>query len=201
MTARALGAVLSATLALTAPRARADEARLSSPRHVLETSASIGLAHTLFPAHVDNALSTRPNGATLAVDVTYRTPYFLAPFLDLQFVPLYAADTRAVFATGPTRALDSAMAFGVVAGPSLDFGPLRARAGLGGYDLIVHSTVLGQTVHAAEFDFGYAFSLGGVLVRRGRFRMGVEARLVLIVDASFTAASIGTTIGYDALRF
>ena len=173
-------------------------------RHVLEIDGYTGLERMVAPkpSHAGE-LSAHNGGMSVALGATYRTRYFLSPFIDVGYYPLYSSESNVDLgnAGGRAHAVSSVFAWGVVAGPAFDFWRLRARAGIGADDVIVHASVLGQTARAAELDLGYAFSLGGFLLIRDRFRIGIEGRLVMIVDASMTALSIGTTIGWDPVRF
>lgn len=202
---RGLAAATPVLVALLAVRAaRADDAPPRPYRHALEVGTYYGIARTLAPkvAH-GTERSSHNGGSTLALDLTYRTPYFLSPFIDLSYVPLYSGESNVDLGggLGVAHAVSSVHAFGVVAGPGFDVWRLRARAGIGAYDVIVHAAARGETAHAAELDLGYAFSIGGFLLKRDRFRIGLEGRLLVIADASMTAGSLGLTIGFDPVRF
>jgi hypothetical protein len=88
-----------------------------------------------------------------------------------------------------------------VAGPAVDLWRLRLQAGVGIYQVRVRSTVLGRTVDPSEIDMGYAFALSGFVVRGARLKVGLQARLGVIVEADLTFASLGIVLTGDALRF
>jgi hypothetical protein len=65
----------------------------------------------------------------------------------------------------------------------------------------VRSTVLGETITPTELDGGYMFAVSGWFLVRSRVRVGLEARLGLIVEADMPMLALGATIGGDALTW
>jgi len=61
--------------------------------------------------------------------------------------------------------------------------------------------VLGERIEPREIDMGYAFCVSGWFLRRARVRVGLDARLVLIVQADMPLAALGVTLGGDAVSW
>jgi hypothetical protein len=146
---------------------------------------------------------SRNGGESFAGYAVYRSPYFLAPFVDVAIIPLYASqETREVGAPfGTLRSTSSLSAWSFMAGPAFDVWRLRFRVGMGAYYLRVRSTVLGETVTPSELDGGYLMAVSGWLLRQSRVRVGLEARLGLVVEADLPLAALGVTLGGDALTW
>jgi hypothetical protein len=206
---RAVPLVLVASL-LASPVARADEqaasppAETPAPRHVIEVGVA-GLYERMTTSVANGAgtISSQRGGNGLALSVTYRSPFFLSPFLDVAYYPLYASARAVDLGTlgGRATATGSLAAVAFMAGPALDVFRFRLRAGVGTHDVIVRSTVLGQTTHAAESDMGYLLALDGYLLQTERLRIGLELRAAFIIEADVTTVGIGITMAGDALRF
>ena len=194
---------------LWAGHSGADEAKgpnrqAASPRHVLEVGMT-GLFEKMTTSKGDRSgeVSSRSGGNAIGMAVTYRTPYFLSPFVDVSYYPLFESQRRVDLgsAGGSAVAIGALSAIGFMGGGALDLWRLRLRAGVGTYAVMVRSSVLGATIHATESDMGYLLSAGGFLVRASRIQVGLEARAVFIVEADTTAVGIGVTITGDALRW
>lgn len=186
-------------LALSIPLptlARAEE----SPRHAVELGGELAFARMLAPSpsHA-NELSRMNGGAAFALGAAYRSPFLFTPFVELAYTPLYASDARTRFANPAGTIRSSSQAWSGVVGLGLDFDRIRFRAGIGLYDFAVDSTLGASTAKASELDMGYLFGFGATLLRRGRFRMGVDLRLGLVTDAETMFMSLGLTTTFDAL--
>lgn len=194
---------LAAALTL-APAVAHAEGATAAPRHAIEIGVTQLFAVTATsPGDTTGTVFTRRAGSAVGLSVVYRTPYFLSPFIDVTYYPLYER-TRFVdlgAAGGRATADGSLSAVGFIGGLALDLSRLRLRAGVGTYDVLVRSSVLGATSHAAESDMGYLVALDGYLFKAPRFRVGLEVRAAFIVEADVTSVGIGLTFSGDALRF
>lgn len=194
---------LAVVLAFAPGVARADGAA-EPKRHAIEIGvAELFEVTTTSPGSATGTVLTRRVGSAVAFSVTYRTPYFLSPFVDVTYYPLYDR-TRFVDlgdAGGRSTADGALSAVGFMGGVALDLLRLRLRAGVGTYDVLVRSSVLGSTIRSAESDMGYLVALDGYLFKTPRFRVGLEVRAAFIVEADVTSVGIGLTFSGDALRF
>jgi len=150
---------------------------------------------------VPDETSTRNGGAALALGVVYRTRYFLAPFLEAAYYSLAASDRVVDLGSGPTLVLNRSWAFGFMGGAAFDIWRVRLRAGLGAYDFFVRTVTPGARSTVSELDFGYVASAAVYPLVRDRFRVGIEARVGLIVEAQTGFLSFGATLGGDAISF
>ena len=178
----------------------ASPAAAEAPHATLEVDAFGGLVKRNGPA-VAEARSTRNGGLALAVTVLLRTRYPFAPFVDVGYYPLLASDRVVSLDGRPSLVLDRMWAYGFAGGAALDLGPVRARFGVGAYDLWVSPTTTATRSTTSELDFGYFVGLAGYPLVRERLRIGLEARAGLVVEAEVPFFSIGATLGGDAVRF
>jgi hypothetical protein len=147
-------------------------------------------------------LSRRNGGPGVGVSALFRTPYFLAPFLDVRFQPLYRSREIVDVPSGPTPADGSLRTLGVTGGAAFDFWRLRLGAGIGAYQMQVRSTLEGRsTLRTSEWDMGYVFSASGFVWGWDRIRLGIESRLGVIVDGGTTFFSVGMVVAGDAVRW
>ncbi len=201
-----VSACLATGVALVAHGALADVASTppDPPHHAVEVGvAGIFERMTTSAGNTAGTISSRRGGNAVALSITYRTRYFLAPFIDVAYYPLYASTRVADLgsAGGPATAVGTLAAVGFIAGPALDFLRFRLRVGVGTYDVMVHSSVLGRTIHAAESDMGYLVALDGYVLETRRFRVGLEVRAAFVVEADVTALGVGLTFAGDAIQF
>jgi hypothetical protein len=149
-------------------------------------------------------ISRRNGGPGVGVSALFRTPYFLAPFLDVRFQPLYRSKEIVDLPSlgGPTPADGSLRTLGVTGGAVFDFWRLRLGAGIGAYQMQVRSTLEGRsTLRTSEWDMGYVFSASGFVWGWDRIRLGIESRLGVIVDGGTTFFSVGMIVAGDAVRW
>jgi len=204
---RRLLSLLSLAVALAlAPRGARAEGPTAppAPRHAIEVGvAELFEVTTTSPGSPAGALFTRRVGSAVALSITYRTPYFLSPFVDVGYYPLYQRTRVADLGTAGGRALaDGTLeAVGFIGGFALDLSRVRLRAGGGAFDVMVRSSVLGATIRTAESDMGYFLALDGYVFKAPRFRVGIEVRAAFIVEAAVTSVGIGFTFSGDAIRF
>ena len=150
---------------------------------------------------VSDDRSTRNGGAALAFAAHYRSGYFLAPFLEAAYYSLAASDRVLDLGSGPTLVLNRSWAFGFTGGVALDVWRVRLRAGLGAYDLFVRTVTPGARSTVSELDFGYLAGASVYPLVRDRWRVGIEARVGLVVEAQIGFLSLGATLGGDAISF
>lgn len=177
------------------PRARADV-----PPRALEIDVFGGVTKR-GGLSVQDDLSTRNGGGAAALGVLYRSRYFLSPFLDFAYYPLSASERVVDLGRGPELVTNRAWTFGFTGGAALDLWRVRLLAGLGAYDLRVSTWSSGERSTVSELDFGYVVGASAFPLVRDRLRVGVEARAGLIVEAQTALASVGLTIGGDAVTF
>ena len=150
---------------------------------------------------VSDDTSTRNGGVALALGVHYRSGYFLAPFVEAAYYALAASDRVVDLGGGPALVLNRSWTFGFMGGVALDVWRVRLRAGLGAYDLFVRTVTPGVRSTVSELDFGYVAGAAVYPLVRDRFRVGVEARVGLVVEAQTGFLSLGATLGGDAISF
>lgn len=154
---------------------------------------------------VDHAGETwsRNGGPGGGVRVLLRTTYFLSPFLDVQFQPLYRSSAQVDLGAlgGLTGADRSLRALGVIAGGAFDVWRLRLAAGIGEYRVLVRSTMNGRTMATGEWDMGYLFSATGFVWTSDWFKVGLESRVGIITDAGTSFISVGAVAAGDLLRW
>lgn len=200
MRARALGVAVGAAIALVAAPAAAEDPRA---RFALTLDA-FGGYDLMIQGRSSAARDewSRNGGGAVAGSLALRTPW-VSPFVDVGWYPLFASQARVDLGSGlgSARATSSLAAVGFVAGLGVELWRVRLRAGLGGYDVGVRSTVLGDTMRTRELDGGYLFSLRGAVVRSRRIDVGLEARFGFIVEADTSFASLGLALGGDAITF
>ena len=162
-----------------------------------------GWTRLLLPAGPHDVETSRQNGGpALAVRVSYRSRYFLAPFLEGAWFSLYSDEqTKKVPGFGTVHFDASMSALALLGGASFSFWRLYARAGVGTYDLHVSAHVLGDTLSTSELDLGYTLALGGWAWEGERLRVGAEARGDFIVQASTTFATLGVTVSGEAVTW
>jgi hypothetical protein len=148
------------------------------------------------------AQSKRNGGPGAAVAVLLHTTYFLSPFLDLSFHPLYAStdvyDLDPALG-GPTALRSSLLALGVTGGAAFDYSRFRLRAGIGMTDVMVRSR--SGAMRTSEWDINYFLSAAGFVWKSGRLKVGIELRAGIINDAETNFVAIGLVGGGDAVRW
>lgn len=193
------GLALALLLSLAAPGTASAE----PAKRALEIDSFGGLLKRNGLTVADDT-STRNGGAALTLGVHYRTRYFLAPFLEGAYYSLAASDRVLDLGAGPVLVLNRSWACGFVGGVALDVWRVRLRAGLGAYDLFVRTVTTGASAArstVSELDFGYLAGASVYPIVRDRFRLGIEARVGLIVEAQVGFVAAGLTLGGDAISF
>lgn len=201
---------LALALAVALP-ARAEEAAPNSattvegkPVRAWELDGFAGYGQLAFPA-LDASETTWSNGGPgFALTVAYRGPHFTHPFFDVSYVPIISSGQNFYLpgSNGSAFASNSSYALGFVVGPGWDIDWFRIRAGVGLYDVVVQSAVLGQTNRSSALTLGFLVS-AAVLVWRPEpiFALGIEARLAALQAPTSgiyqSSWSIGLTGSWD----
>jgi hypothetical protein len=180
----------------------------SEPRAVWELDAFLGYGQLAFPSP-DPTLTSSIGGPGFALTVAYRGPHFTHPFFDLSYVPILSSSRQVnVFAPGgstsTTTADSSSYALGFILGPGWDIDWFRIRAGIGLYDVVVHTTVNGATNSPSSLQLGFLATASAMVWRPEPFALGVEARLVALqlptVGISQSMWELGVTGRWDFVR-
>jgi hypothetical protein len=178
------------------------------PREVWELDCFLGYGQLAFPSP-DPTLSSSIGGPGFAVTVAYRGPHFTHPFLDLSYVPILSSSGQVnVFAPGGSTSTvtadSSSYALGLILGPGWDIDWFRFRAGLGFYDVVVHTTVNGVTNSPSSIQFGFLATASAMVWRPEPFAVGLEARLVALqlpaTGISQSMWQLGVTGRWDFIR-
>jgi hypothetical protein len=142
-------------------------------------------------------------GSAIAGTVLYRSPYFLSPFVDVGYYPLYASRDKVDVASagGTIRVASALSASGFMVGPAVDLWRFRLKWGVGVFNVNVRSTALGNTSKPDEIDFGYMLALSGFFLRSPRIQVGGEARAGIIVEADKAFVALGFTIAGQAITW
>ncbi len=197
-----------ASSALPAGTAEAEVPSHVEPREVWELDCFLGYGQLAFPSP-DPTLTSSIGGPGFAVTVAYRGPHFTHPFLDLSYVPILSSSQQVnVFAPGGSTstvtANNSSYAFGLILGPGWDIDWFRIRAGLGLYDVVVHTSVNGATNSPSSVQLGFLATASAMVWRPEPFALGVEARLVALqvptAGLSQSMWEIGVTGRWDFIR-
>ncbi len=190
---RAAAPALGALLAIGAMAAPARAQETPARRYGFELAAYGGIDKMITGKgdHI-HEIRAQNGGGALAARLLFRAPYFLAPFFDFGYYPLFAADQRPPI--GRARAASKLYAYGAMWGPAFDFWRLRIAAGVGVYNVHTRSTLLGDTIRTQEVDIGYMFTLSGFFVDTAQVRLGTELRAGLTAEADIYFVSYGLTV-------
>ncbi len=202
MSRRALFTACAATLFFVASPVRADNG--SKDKWALTLTAFGGYGRTIVPSMKRaQELDWWNGGGMFAGGLMFRSSYFLSPFVDIGYYPLYRSQIRVDLGSfgGQTVATNELDTVGFMGGAALDVWRLRLKAAIGLYDLHVGSTVLGRRVDPHQRNMGYLFAVSGLVLRRPRFEVGVELRSGVIVEADTSFFAFGFTMSGDAISF
>jgi hypothetical protein len=169
----------------------------------LEVDVSAAYSFLVSSRASNGAVQSRRNGGPGgSLGALLHTSYFVSPFLDLSFHPLYASTDRYDLDPalgGPVTLRSSLLALGVVAGGAFDWSRLRVRAGIGFTDLLVRSR--SGAMRTSEWDMTYFLSAAGFIWSWGRLKVGLESRAGFINDAGVSFVTVGLVGGGDAVRW
>jgi hypothetical protein len=148
-------------------------------------------------------VSKRDGGIALGLGVVLRSRYFLSPFIDVHYHSLLRSTDQVDLGAlgGPSLANNSLSTLDAVAGAALDLWRIRVRGGVALAFVYVHSTINGDTLRSSERDMGYFLGIGGYLWKSKRFKVGIEARTMLILNANIGFVSLGATASGDAFSW
>ena len=206
-------ALIAALAASSVARAQGSPAPAEASRapEAWELDAFLGYGQLAYPA-LDTATTTWSNGnAAFALAVAYRGPHFTHPFFEISYVPIIASGSSVlVIGTGAGApvttafASNSSWAWGFTLGPGWDVDRFRLRAGIGFYDVMVRTTVAGQTNTSSGAHLGFLAAAGAMVWQPEPFAVGVEARLVALQSPTSgiyqTMWQLGVTGRWDFSR-
>lgn len=192
-------ALLTCAMTVTSSIALADEA----PAHTMAGDLFLGWGRMVSRADTQNRERSSTNGGlALAFALSYRSPYFLAPFLEGGYSSIYQNEQSFITVEGQEAMSQNRLrGLFLVGGPGVEFWRMRVRAGIGVTNLMVSSKVLGQTLSSHELDMTYSAAVAGALIRQPRFQVGLEGRLLMIIEGQTWVGTLGLTVGADFLRW
>lgn len=177
----------------------------TEPPYALELSLFTGYNRMYLPTPAHRGeVSQRDGGLALAMGAIFRSRYFLSPFIDLNYHSLLRSTDQVDLGPslgGPVLANNFLSVLGLIGGAALDVWRLRLRAGLGLDFVLVHSKVDGVPLNSSERDMSYFFAIGGYVWRARRFKLGIEARTSLILNANIGFVTLGITGSGDVFRW
>jgi len=174
-----------------------------------ELDAGLGYGQILYPAIDTASVTSTMGGPGFAATVAYRGPHFTHPFVDLAYAPILSSrkqvDVSAPDGSTSTVAADSSSsALGLVIGPGWDVDWFRLRVGIGVYDVLVSTTVDGETNSASALELGFLASATALVWRPDPFAFGFETRLVALQTPTLgitqTMGELGVTARWDFVR-
>jgi|GEM_PF-4630645 len=185
-----------------AQRALADE--VHQP-YALEVNLFTGYNRLYLPTPAHRGeVSQRDGGVALGIGAAVRSKYFLSPFLDLNYHFLLRSTDQVDLGPalgGVTTANNFLSTVGIVGGVALDVWRIRVRGGVALDFVLVHSSMNGAILNSTERDMGYFLGLAGYVWRSKRFKVGIEARTTLILNANIGFVSLGITANGDAFTW
>lgn len=191
-------ALVVCVLLSTGARARAQHAQASVPKYALEVDLTLGThmsASFAYNRGEERALDW--SGFFASIGTTFRSPYFVAPYVDVSYLPLFSGPPRDGSSTA-ARLSTFAIAFG----PSLDLTPwLRVRGLFGLFNMLTAATVDGDAIRASQWNLGWVLAATFKPWRFDRFHIGPDVRAWFISEASVISLSIGVTGTFDAFRW
>jgi hypothetical protein len=149
-------------------------------------------------------VSERDGGFAFGIGAMVRPKYFLKPFLDFHYNSLLRSTDQVDLGPalgGATLASNSLSTLGAIAGAGLDVWRIRVRGGIALAFVWVRSTVNGVKLSSTERDMGYFLGVGGYVWQSKRFKVGIEARTMLILNANIGFVSLGATASGDAVSW
>ncbi len=148
-------------------------------------------------------------GPAFALTFAYRGEHFTHPWVELEYVPILASGqyVNAYQPGGSTVvfASNSSYAFGLAGGAGFDVDWFRLRVGMGLYDVLINTSVTGNTAHTvSQLGIGFVVSAAALVWRPDPFALGVEGRLVALdfpmAGIYQTMWSVGLTGRWDFAR-
>lgn len=190
---------ITATIAMPIAHAESTQFTSSATRHHLELGGSALLSFIQGElAYPEYAISDRTVGGGLALNIAYRSPYFLFPFLDVSY--LWLSDNRqqvpGVDGASPTIVDNSMNGLFAYVGPATALGPVRLQLGFGAKILFRHTTVSGpssSTSNPVDASLSALLSAGFDLVRMKNFSAAIEGRAYIVPSFSGSIFAMGMT--------
>lgn len=177
--ALALVAASAARAETQAPPAAGAEEK---PLQAWEVDLFAGYGQLAWPTQDTTNLGWSNGGPGFALTFAYRGPHFTHPFFELAYIPILGSGRYVnVFTPSGTQtqfASNSTWAWGLVVGPGWDVDWFRFRAGVGLYDVVVHTNVAGVTNTVAQVTVGFQAAASALVWRPDPFAVGVEVRIV-----------------------
>lgn len=158
----------------------------------LRVSASLGLSFRSDPTSDETA----DLGAAAGVGILLRTRYFLAPELDVSYAMLFRGQGLA----GSGSADGTIDAISLSLGPAIDVAPwLRLHGAVALSWILVSATVAGDRASTASLQMGYVLGVSSFFLAMGRFRAGLDLRVLLVTEASMMSVTLGVAGTFDAI--
>lgn len=171
----------------------------ASNLRAFELDVFAGFSGRLYPSESEPGIvASRNGGFGGAVSFAYRAPFFVHPFLDVGWSSISSSDRVVDLGAqgGVAVASRSLSTWTFMIGPGMEVWQLRLRAGLGVYDLLVRTDLLGVTSRSSAIQFGYLVSLAWIGLRAPPFQLGAEARLSFVTGVALVGS---TNIGLFAV--
>ena len=152
--------------------------------HAWELDVFLGYGQLAYPSQDSATVTSSVGGPGFALSVAYRGHHFTHPFVDLSYVPILNSSQLVSVPVGGTvssvTANNNSYALGFILGPGWDIDWFRLRAGIGFYDVVVHTTVNGATNSPSSLSLGFLASASAMVWRPEPFALGIEGRLVAL---------------------
>lgn len=167
------------------------------PRRALEVSAQTGCGH-VWGKNGDRShdIESRNGGPSIAVGLAYRSPYLFVPWIEAGWSALQWSreSPKAPEFSDEAPSVSSLSTSYLLAGPSIEEGIFRFRAGMGLYRQQVTSRFAGHTISPSSWDMGY-FLAYGVRAQDGpRFGWGIETQALLMSESQLAYLGIALRI-------
>jgi len=200
-------AVLSISSAAVAQEAAAAEAPAEASGRApsaLELSLSLGPSVVFGePANPAYTQSFDRVGVLASLAVAYRSPYFLAPSLEVSYAAL--AEGESLLPDGPWGAgglMEQQLATWVISpGVSTELWRFRVRLGIGLAVVSQSYTFLGAENSSTQLPVSSQLVLGFKALDNDLLRLDAEARVVTAQGAAVNFASLGLSARFDVISF
>lgn len=168
----------------------------------LEVSMLLGPSYVLGPA-VPNSIADRRMGMGGALQIVYRTRYFLAPFIDGGYTVLSkgAAHVPAGEPGGPAIISNSLDAVHVAAGLAFDIWRVRLLVGAGVYFFGLSTKLGGTESSTRDGSLGSILGLSAKIYRARRFHLAADFFARNAPESGLNYLTFGLSVHGDALSF
>jgi hypothetical protein len=187
-------------LGVLACLASARPASSRPPRRALELSAQAGYGHVLGKDYDrTHELDSTRGGPSLALGLSYRSPYLFVPWLELGWAALQssreAPKAREFMSEAPSESRLTTSY--VLAGPGVEGGRIRFRAGIGLYRQQVTSSFAGHTITPSSWDMGYFLAYGVRVYDGPRFGCGLESAGLLMSESQLAYIGMAWRVWFN----